>query len=116
MTDRPTLEERAAAMRAAAEQQLDALAGGASLCSIARSGAAFPGGKYQEGRAYVAGVVARELRQGRTPAEALAAAGARWAAAAPESRRGSPSWQAYGEGGDDALAELADSVPGDTSG
>ncbi|MCB0906449.1 MAG: hypothetical protein KDB63_04945 [Nocardioidaceae bacterium] len=95
-------------MRAAAEQQLDALAGGASLCSIARSGAAFPGGKYQEGRAYVAGVVARELRQGRSPHEAIDAARARWATAAPESRRGATSWQAYGEGGDDALAELTE--------
>lgn len=102
------LTTRADALRADAERQLAALAGGASLCSIARSGAAFPGGKYHEGRAYVAGVVGRELRQGRSPDEAIEAARARWATAAPVSRRGSASWQAYGEGGDDALAELTE--------
>ncbi len=104
------LATRAEAVRADAEQQLDALAGGASLCSIARSGAAFPGGKYQEGRAYVAGLVGRELRQGRAPREAVEAARARWATAAPVSRRGSTSWHAYGEGGDDTLAELAEQI------
>lgn len=108
MTEVPSLAERAMDLRASADAQLDALAGGASLCSIARSGAAFPGAKYQEGRAFVAATVVRELTRGRTEADALAAARARWAAAAPRSRRGSPDWQAYGEGGDDALAELAE--------
>lgn len=102
------LAERAAALRADAEAQLTALAGGSSLCSIARSGAAFPGGKYQEGRAYAAATVLRELRSGLEGAEALDAARRRWLAVAPERLRGAPDWRAYGEGGDDALSELGE--------
>ncbi|CAI9407045.1 hypothetical protein [Nocardioides sp. T2.26MG-1] len=107
MTADPGLAERAAALRADAEAQLTALAGGASLCSIARSGAAFPGGKYQEGRASAAATLLRELRRGLEEAEALDAARSRWLAVAPERLRAAPDWRAYGEGGDDALAELA---------
>lgn len=103
-----SLAQKAAAVRDSAEQELEALAGGASLCSIARSGASFPGGKYQEGRAHAAALVLRELARGRTEEEVSAATRERWAATAPASRRGSPDWRAYGEGGDDALADLLD--------
>lgn len=76
------------------------------MCSIARSGASFQGGKYQEGRAYVAALIVRGLGAGRTEEEVSRTTRERWAASAPMSRRGSPDWRAYGEGGDDALAEL----------
>ncbi|HEY0949205.1 hypothetical protein [Nocardioides sp.] len=108
MTAHTGLAERAAALRADAEAQLTALAGGASLCSIARSGSAFPGGKYQEGRAYAAATVLRELRRGLEESEALDAAHGRWLAVAPEQLRAAADWRAYGEGGDDALAELGE--------
>lgn len=100
------LAGRAAALRADAESRLTELADGASMCTIARSGTAFPGGKYHEGRAYAAAEVQRGLRRGLSEDEALSAARSRWLAVSPPRRRTSEDWSAYGEGGDDALAEL----------
>jgi hypothetical protein len=119
MTDRPggatgmpsapahaDLAARAADLRHQAEAGLTELADGASMCTIARSGRAFPGAKYHEGRAYLAAEVQRGLGRGADEEEALAAAERRWLAVAPPRRRASEDWAAYGEGGDDALAEL----------
>jgi hypothetical protein len=85
---------------------LDELASGSSLCAIAKSGNAFPGGKYHEGRAFVAGEVSRTLRRGLDPDAALTAARQRWELTAPVARTGGMEWAAYREGGDDALADL----------
>jgi hypothetical protein len=101
-----TLTERAVAIRDAAIATLDELASGSSLCTIAKSGNAFPGGKYHEGRAFVASEVSRALRQGLDPDAALTAARQRWERAAPLARNGGSEWAAYREGGDDALADL----------
>jgi len=100
------LAARAVRLREEAERQLTVLADGASLCSIARSGRAFPGGKYHEGRAFVAAEVGRALRRGMAETQALQAAAARWLVVAPPSRRAVEEWAAYGEGGDDVLADL----------
>ncbi len=115
MTDVPAVEsprptdggllDRADAVRRDAEERLTLLAGGASMCTIARSGAAFPGGKYHEGRAFVAAEVQRALRRGFSEAEALRAAERRWSVVVPRRRGG--DWAAYAEGGDDALADLS---------
>ncbi|MBX7431874.1 hypothetical protein JDV09_07085 [Mycobacterium sp. Y57] len=104
--DRSSLAERAAAIRDDAVATLDELASGSSLCTIAKSGNAFPGGKYHEGRAFVAGEVSRGLRRGLDSDAALTAARRRWEVAAPMARRGGHEWAAYREGGDDALADL----------
>ncbi len=100
----------AAALREDAEARLTELAGGASMCTIARSGQAFSGGKYHEGRAHVAAEVQRGLLRGLDEGRALDAARSRWLVVAPVSRRSHEEWAAYGEGGDDALAELAEVV------
>ncbi|WP_099021883.1 hypothetical protein [Mycolicibacterium palauense] len=101
-----SLTERAAAIREAAAATLQELAAGASMCTIAKSGNAFPGGKYHEGRAFVAGEVTRALRRGLRPEEAIEAARRRWDVVAPAARGGGTDWSAYREGGDDALADL----------
>lgn len=101
-----SLADRAAAIRDASLAALDELAAGASLCTIARSGNSFPGGKYHEGRAFVAAAVSRALRAGLDPEAALAAARRRWDIAAPAARSADVQWAAYREGGDDALADL----------
>ncbi len=118
MSDEPTIDvprptggdlvARAEAVRGDAEDRLTLLAGGASMCTISRSGAAFPGGKYHEGRAFVAAEVQRALRRGLTEEEALLAAERRWSTVVPPRRPGE-DWTAYGAGGDDALADLAGS-------
>ena len=100
------LAQRAQAVRAGAVAALTELADGASLCTIARSGTAFPGGKYHEGRAFVAGEVLRALRVGRSGPDALTAARQRWELVAPPGRTADAEWAAYREGGLDALAEL----------
>ncbi len=100
------LTEHAAVLRAEAEARLTELAGGSSMCAIARSGTAFPGGKYHEGRAYVAAEVQRALARGLDDHRALEAARSRWLIVAPRARRADEEWAAYGEGGDDALADL----------
>lgn len=99
--------QRAQAVRSSAVTALTELANGASLCTIARSGTPFPGGKYHEGRAFVAGEVLRGIGAGRSGHDALAAARLRWELVAPPGRTGDAEWAAYREGGLDALAELA---------
>ena len=100
------LAGRAEELRHDAEARLTELADGASMCTIARSGNAFPGGKYHEGRAYVAAEVQRALRRGLSEDEALGAAERRWLSVSPPRWRTSEDWAAYGEGGDDALVDL----------
>jgi hypothetical protein len=41
---------------------------------------------------------------------ALSRATDAWAVASPAARRADPDWQAYGEGGDDVLAELSEAA------
>jgi hypothetical protein len=89
---------------------LTELAGGTGLCAIARSGRSFPAAKYHEGRLAAATAVRRALRDHDDPAAAIAAARARWARASPPLLRSTTDGEAYGAGGDDALAELGGPV------
>ncbi len=106
--DTSDLAPRAAKIRAEAEEALTGLTPDASLCAISRAGRSFPAGKYHEGRAYAAAEVLRGLRRGLGEQAAVEAAWDRWGIVAPLSRRGAPDWAAYGAGGDDVLAELAE--------
>jgi hypothetical protein len=102
----PDLPAAARRVRDDAVDALSQLAGGASLCTISRSGAAFPGGKYHEGRMAAATAVLRALRDDPDPRTAIETATRQWRALSPPQRRGTADWEAYGAGGDDALAEL----------
>ncbi len=83
------------------------LSAGSSMCAIARSGRSFPAAKYHEGRLAAGTALRRALREGADPHVALAAARERWTRTSPPLLRSTPDGQAYGAGGDDALAELA---------
>ncbi len=84
------------------------LAGGSSMCAIARSGRSVPAAKYHEGRLAAGTVLRRTLRDHPDdPHDALAAARDRWMRTSPPLLRSTPGGRAYGEGGDDALGELA---------
>jgi len=84
-------------------RELTALAGGASLCAIGRSGESFPAVKYHEGRLAAFGEATRALDRGADQAdvEALRDTWARLRRDAPPGE-----WAAYRAGGADALSEL----------
>lgn len=84
------------------------LAAGSSMCAIARSGRSFPAAKYHEGRLAAGTAVRRALREQPEPGAALALARERWTRTSPRLLRSSADGRAYGAGGDDALAELAE--------
>jgi hypothetical protein len=98
---------------------LNELAGGAALCTIARSGASFPAGKYQEGAVAAMGQVRRVLRgpdaSGLAPLEAVATAQQVWEQTVGPMVRDA-DWTAYLEGGRDALAGLAEDLGADATG
>ncbi len=84
-------------------RELTALAGGASLCAIGRSGESFPAVKYHEGRmaAFREAVRTLERGGGRADIDALSDTWTRQRHSAPPG-----DWAAYRAGGADALAEL----------
>ena len=102
------LDALARRLREEAVGVLSELSEGSSLCSVARSGRSFPAGKYHEGRAAAATAVIRACGSEPDADTALARAADAWALASPAARRSVPDWQAYGEGGDDVLAELSE--------
>jgi hypothetical protein len=106
--DTDEVTSRATRIRADADTALTGLTPDDSLCAISRAGRSFPAGKYHEGRGYAAAEVLRGIRRGLAPREAVDAAWDRWAVVAPLSRRTAADWAAYGAGGDDVLAELAE--------
>jgi hypothetical protein len=102
---------RVGEVRRDALAHLQALAGDASMCSISRSGQAFPSAKYHEGRLAAAAQV-RRLPAGVT----LDALRAEWTAMCGTAVSRGSDWQAYAHGGLDALDEIeapADPDPAD---
>ena len=85
--------------------------GDASLCALARSGMPHPAAKFHEGAVSALADVRRSVtRQPATsPADAIAAARARWEDNATLAERGR-DWAAYYAGGVEALDLLADTV------
>jgi hypothetical protein len=104
MTPGPVeMGELARAGAAGALRELTALAGGASLCAIGRSGESFPAVKYHEGRMTAFGEATRVLDRGGDRAD-IEAVRETWV----RLRRDAPAgdWAAYRAGGVDALSEL----------
>ena len=108
LPDDATLLDRAIA---AATADLEASAGGASLCVLSRRGRAVPGVKYHEGRWAALREVARTARAGvpgtgltATARAALTAWGAQLVAL--ETSGAGEDWLAYRTGGVDAIAAL----------
>ncbi|HEX6917857.1 MAG TPA: hypothetical protein VF140_07235 [Phycicoccus sp.] len=104
------LDALARRLRDEAVGVLSELSEGSSLCAIARSGRSFPAGRYHEGRMAAATLVIRARGSEPDADAALARATDAWAHASPAARRVDPGWQAYGEGGDDVLGELAEAA------
>ena len=98
------LAHAASAGAEAAVGQLTELAGGRSMCAIARSGESFPAAKYHEGRWAAFTEAARQLRRGGTRLE-IEQLRESWR----ERRDAAPTgdWRAYRSGGVDALSELS---------
>ncbi len=108
--DLASAAERVCAEAAAVLTDLSA---GSSMCAIARSGRSFPAAKYHEGRLAAGTALRRALRDGARPADALDAARERWIRTSPPLLRSTADGRAYGAGGDDALAELAELTTAD---
>lgn len=108
LPDDAALLERAIA---AATADLEASAGGASLCVLSRRGRPVPGVKYHEGRWAALREVARTARAG-VPGTSLAATAraalTAWGAqlVALETSGAGEDWLAYRTGGVDAIAAL----------
>ena len=102
-------------LRAAAEADLAAAAGDLSLCAIGRSGRSFPGVKYHEGRTVALASIARAMGAGTGLHRAIADVDREFvsleALAAAD-----PEWDAYRQGGLDALHELEAAVRTDAVG
>lgn len=102
-------------LRAAAEADLAAAAGDLSLCAIGRSGRSFPGVKYHEGRTVALASIGRAMGGGTGLDGAIADVdrefGSLEALAAAD-----PEWDAYRQGGLDALHELEAAVRTDANG
>ena len=94
----------------AVEAELTAAAGGASLCSISRSGGgSVPTVKYLEGRMAALLELRRTVRRTSDDgADPVAAARTEWTTALEDLRRrdAGPDWLAYRAGGVDELNEL----------
>lgn len=98
---------------AAIEQELTAVAGGASLCAISRSAGSVPMAKYLEGRIAALREVRRGVRAGRPLAEVLPEIGDRWRVelGRAEERSMGADWRAYRAGGVDEVDELRSGAP-----
>jgi len=80
-------------------------AGDVSMCAIARSGRPMPALKYHEGRVAMLGEVRRALESGGIDDERIREIGDRWQRH-ERLAASSPDWEAYLQGGIDALGEL----------
>ena len=106
------LRDRLALIADSATAALTAATGGASLCSVSRSGERVPGVKYPEGR-WAAATEARRALRDVTDTDAarrvVAGLAADWTADLERRRSaGAEDWVAYRLGGLDALGELTE--------
>ena len=98
--------------RATAEQDLAAVLGDRSLCTVSRSAGPVPTAKYHEGRVAALSELGRTLRAVDEPDTPLADTIARWRAALDrdvELAR-SADWRAYRAGGVDELVSVSDEL------
>ena len=115
MIARQVLIESFRACERAALEDLDAIAGGRSLCSISRQGAPVPGAKYHEGAAAALAEARRAIEAlsdgpdgGLSARAALLDVRARWLAQSRTRGRTGPDWTGYLTGGLAALEQLID--------
>ena len=103
----------------AALEDLDAIAGARSLCSISRLGAPVSGAKYHEGAAAALAEARRAIEAlddgpdgGQSAREALLDVCARWRAQSRTRGRTGPDWIGYLTGGLAALEQMIDNDGG----
>jgi hypothetical protein len=101
------------ALERAALADVDATAGGRSLCSISRDGATVPAAKYHEGAAAALAETRRAIEAltegpdgGQSARGVLMDVRARWQMEAGTRGRTGPAWTGYLAGGLDALEQM----------
>lgn len=77
-------------------------AGGAGLCTLARTGQSVPAAKYHEGAAAALGQLRRAIKSGASPTGAIELLVSEWEAVPHQT----PDWSAYRLGGLDVLHDL----------
>ncbi|TIC85652.1 hypothetical protein [Nocardioides sp. GY 10127] len=105
------------AHRVCAQRALQEATGGASLCSLARSGHPLPAATFHEGAVVALGLVLRAQRaagpgsacDGQLLEVVTRVRDQWWAEQAPMAARG-PAWDAYATGGDEALRDLLEEL------
>lgn len=102
-----TLAAAAGAAKADALAAMTQLAGDTSACAMARDGRSFPAYKFHEGRMVAMSQLLRRLREpGGDEQSALEAELADWEDAVRRAGERGRDWQAYAEGGREALLGL----------
>lgn len=98
-----TIDEQLSAL----QEQLGAVVGDASLCTVSRAAGPVPGVKYLEGAVTALREVRRAIGDGDEQASALERALARWRSELQRAREREmgPDWLAYRAGGVDALED-----------
>lgn len=116
---RHMLIESFRAWERAALEDLGAIAGGRSLCSISGQGAPAPGAKYYEGAAAALAEARRAIEAlddgpdgGQSARDALLDVRARWREQSRTRGRTGPDWTGYLSGGLDALERVIDNDGG----
>ena len=119
LIDPQVLIESFRARERAALKDLDAVAGGRSLCSISRQGAPVPDAKYHEGAVAALAEARRAFEAladgpdgGQSARAALLDVRARWLAQSRTRGRTGPDWTGYLAGGLDALEQMIDNDGG----
>jgi hypothetical protein len=119
LIDRQALIESFRARERAALEDLDAIAGSRSLCSISRQGAPVPAAKYHEGEAAALAEARRAIQAlaegpdgGQSARASLLDVRARWLEQSRTRGRTGPDWTDYLTGGLDALEQMIDNDGG----
>ena len=117
--NRQALIESFRARERAALEDLDASAGGRSLCSFSRQGTPVPAAKYHEGEAAALAEARRAIQAlengpdcGQSARASLLDVRARWLAQSRTRGRTGPDWTDYLAGGLDALKQMIDNDGG----
>ena len=99
----------------AAAELMQERSGTVAVCSVTKAGRSVPGVEYAEGRWAALREVQRAGRADAELAEVVAEVAHAWATQLERlrSREAGRDWIAYRSGGVDALAELAQNLPGD---